>query len=976
MATDGIESERRRRFRERLEFAVRDEAELDERLETVANAEDEAVSIRQKIAERVFQERMAEEGGDEFAAAVRFVAGREAAGEHDDLRFFDARGHVADAFGKLCGVAIADDGDVRLRTGGLKSARAVDFAICSRHDGEEDARFRRFRAGVNRFDAVPFRKRGHGCFRFFRVKRENGSERRFRRGQEVGNGNGLAEERHRVAEERREAEDVRAFLIFGGLIFRAGDENRAAAGREVFGNGERIRKGSANPVSESHLRRGHRDAAVSDRFHRGNATACGLGVQEIGVRFENLRVGHAVRIRRDVEEEQRVALVFPILADGFGGFSGRDGEGNERRRDVQLAEGAAHGIFAADGTEAERALHRVSAEKGRDGFPVTFRRREFLEIFLEREVGAPPIRTERGEAGDGEQNGIGRAVEGAPRGELGIVAVRHEARGVRRAVAQRNLGDHAVCGRLLQAAAVGHEDGRGANRPVEALGETFLGRVFQFLHFGKPSVAHRGNGGRGRFDVFWRGDVSAFRPRGAVRIEEGAADIDNRIALPMHDEASFVRDARDDGRFQIFFGGVADEGVRIGGFHDDGHAFLRFGNGKLRAVQPFIFLRNFIEIDVDAVREFADRDGYAACAEIIAAQDETRHFAATEETLDFALGERISFLHFRAASLDGFFIELFGRAGGAAHAVASRAAAHQNDDVAGRGRFANDMARRSRCDDRADFHAFGQKSRMIIFRDFARRQADLISVGAVSFGRRHRECLLRQFSGERLRKRRARIAGPRDAHRLIHIRASRKRIADATAQARRRAAKRFDFRRVIVRLIFEKEQPIFDARFRFHLDFDRARIDFVRFIHFGELAFAAKRFHGHRRHVHQRHGPRRARAVNVGTRLPVIRKRAGNRRCAGAVVNLDVGERRIERRVAAMIGPIRIEDADFRQRGIAFLLLAIVCLDQEEIFVAHRQAELGNERTKAALIQRDKAFEDGDFFRRFIFRCESGNGSE
>ena len=179
-----------------------------------------------------------------------------------------------------------------------------------------------------------------------------------------------------------------------------------------------------------------------------------------------------------------------------------------------------------------------------------------------------------------------------------------------------------------------------------------------------------------------------------------------------------------------------------------------------------------------------------------------------------------------------------------------------------------------------------------------------------------------------------------------------------------------------MRLIFEKEQPIFDARFRFHLDFDRARIDFVRFIHFGELAFAAKRFHGHRRHVHQRHGPRRARAVNVGTRLPVIRKRAGNRRCAGAVVNLDVGERRIERRVAAMIGPIRIEDADFRQRGIAFLLLAIVCLDQEEIFVAHRQAELGNERTKAALIQRDKAFEDGDFFRRFIFRCESGNGSE
>ncbi len=77
-----------------------------------------------------------------------------------------------------------------------------------------------------------------------------------------------------------------------------------------------------------------------------------------------------------------------------------------------------------------------------------------------------------------------------------------------------------------------------------------------------------------------------------------------------------------------------------------------------------------------------------------------------------------------------------------------------------------------------------------------------------------------------------------------------------------------------------------------------------------------------------------------------------------------------------MIGPIGIEDADFRQRGIAFLFASIVRLNQKKIFVAHRQSELGNERTKAALIQLSEAFEDGDFFRGFIFRCECGNGSQ
>ncbi len=82
---------------------------------------------------------------------------------------------------------------------------------------------------------------------------------------------------------------------------------------------------------------------------------------------------------------------------------------------------------------------------------------------------------------------------------------------------------------------------------------------------------------------------------------------------------------------------------------------------------------------------------------------------------------------------------------------------------------------------------------------------------------------------------------------------------------------------MIVRLIFEKEQPIFRTGFRFHGDFNRARIDFIRFIHFGEFALAAEALHGDRRHIHERHGPRRVFSVQNFARFLVIRKGIGNR---------------------------------------------------------------------------------------------------
>lgn len=55
---------------------VRHQAKLDKRLETVADAEHQAITVVQQVAHGLGHGRSAEERGDELGGAVRFVAAR------------------------------------------------------------------------------------------------------------------------------------------------------------------------------------------------------------------------------------------------------------------------------------------------------------------------------------------------------------------------------------------------------------------------------------------------------------------------------------------------------------------------------------------------------------------------------------------------------------------------------------------------------------------------------------------------------------------------------------------------------------------------------------------------------------------------------------------------------------------------------------------------------------------------------------
>ena len=81
------------------DLTVGDKTQLDERLETVADAQHQAVPVFQQVHGGVPHLRVAEEGGDEFGGAVRLVAAGEAAGDENDLAVPGCLGEAADGVG-------------------------------------------------------------------------------------------------------------------------------------------------------------------------------------------------------------------------------------------------------------------------------------------------------------------------------------------------------------------------------------------------------------------------------------------------------------------------------------------------------------------------------------------------------------------------------------------------------------------------------------------------------------------------------------------------------------------------------------------------------------------------------------------------------------------------------------------------------------------------------------------------------------
>ena len=142
----------------------------------------------------------------------------------------------------------------------------------------------------------------------------------------------------------------------------------------------------------------------------------------------------------------------------------------------------------------------------------------------------------------------------------------------------------------------------------------------------------------------------------AVRVEEGARKVGDRLAAPVHDHAGTLSHDGHAVGLQVFGLRGGDELRLILRRDDDGHALLRFGDRKLGTVEALILLAHGVELDLEAVGQLADGDRHTARAEVVAALDEAGDLAVSEQALDLALFGRVALLDLARHGGEGLHI--------------------------------------------------------------------------------------------------------------------------------------------------------------------------------------------------------------------------------------------------------------------------------------------------------------------------------
>ena len=715
-------------------------------------------------------------------------------------------------------------------------------------------------------------------------------------------------------------------------------------------------KGNAQAVAHAHLEQGFGQSAVS---RGGNG-------QHLLVLDGGLKGGEHLQQGVDLGGqavllvsggEQRYAAAGLLELGGGHGVHGAHGSGkaNQRGRNVQVVEAAGHGVLAADGANAQVDLGHQGAQQGAGGHaPALGDVAQLAEVLLEGQVHGFAGKAGGGQLGNGFHHSQVGAGELVLFGKVGIEAPGHTGAGGGFAV-DGHLGHHGQAGGELLGSAEGHEHGGSADSGVKALGQALVGGHVQVGDQGVHALCQgcaRPFGRKGLGGL----DVHPGALGGAVGVQERAGDVDDVVAVPVHDQARLLGDGGDDRCLQVFLLGVAQELLHILGGHGAGHALLGFGDCQLGAVQAFILLGHGIQVDVEAVGDFARCNGNAACAEVVAALDQLAGVATAEQALELALHGGVALLDLGAAGFDGAGGMGFGAAGCAADAVATGAAAQQDDGVTGSGGFATHVPGRGGCHHGADFHALGSVAGVVQLVDLAGCQADLVAVAGVAGGCGLNQLALGQLSGNGFAHGLQRVGSAGDAHCLVHVGAAGQRVADGAAHAGRCAAEGLHFRGVVVGFVLEQVQPVLLFAVHVHLYLDGAGVDFLGFVQVAQDALGLQVLGADGSHVHQADG------LFVPAQLMTHLQVAVEGGLDHGVVDLHVGQHGAEGGVAAVVGPVGVYHLDLGDGGTALLFFAEVLLEEGDVGQVHGQTALIDEGLQAVGVKVQEAVQD--FHRR------------
>ncbi len=714
----------------------------------------------------------------------------------------------------------------------------------------------------------------------------------------------------------------------------------------------------AEAVAEGHLGEGLPYAAEAQGPAGNDMARFDLNMDIAPELLERIGIGHTVRQRRVPQQVNAVARLLEFGRDDPRGTHRRDAEGDERRGHVNLLEGAAHGVLATDGRQAEGQLHVQGTQQGRQrlapGMGIV---RHPLEIFLVGESHRGPVATGSHHLGTSLHHGISSAVIRAPAGQVRVVAEGHHAGRVGLA-GHGQLLHRDLRLRILPAAAIGHQHRGAADGGVKHLDQALLrshvGRGQQrFQTCPKVVARHRNRKG---IAVLHRQDGRLRIVARTGAVDEAARQVGHTFRAVQDPHAARVRDVGHIGHFDVLFGAIAFKTSAFGRRNHHGHALLRLADGELHRIQAAVFRGDAVEVDLQAVGQFADRHAHATRAKVVRFLDEPRHFRPAEEPLELALLGGIALLDFAAAGGQRGVRMAFRGTCGAADAVAARASAEQQDHVARRGAFAQHLGLRNGAHHCTDLHALGGIAFVEDLPHMRGCQADLIAIARIAGRRLARNHALRQLAVQGLGNGLPDVTGTRHAHRLVYIGTAREGVADGAAQAGGRTAERLDLRGVVVGLVLELQQPLLGLAVDIHVDDDAAGIVLFALLLVVQHALVLEvagadggQFHEAERFVVA------SELVADGFELAQIRLEGG---FDEGIVHADVRQLGGEGRVAAVVAPVGVEDAQLRL-GRVTALLTEVQHHLAQVVGVHGQAPVAAEGGEVGLGHVGESIEGG-----------------
>ena len=205
-----------------------------------------------------------------------------------------------------------------------------------------------------------------------------------------------------------------------------------------------------------------------------------------------------------------------------------------------------------------------------------------------------------------------------------------------------------------------------------------------------------------------------------------------------------------------------------------------------------------------------------------------------------------------------------------------------------------------------------------------RSQSNLVPVGTVSLRRLLRQLLLRQLTRQRIFHRYRRIRPTRDSHGLIYIRTAGQRVTNRTAQTGGSPTEGLDFRRVIMRLILEHQEPFFLLTIHIYRQYDAAGIDLVALLQVRKTALRLQSAHRRQRHIHQTLRLILSSQELPGFQIILIRSPYRSQQCP--ILKPDARKHGPKGRMPTMIGPVCIQHPNLRDAGIPVLCISEILL--------------------------------------------------